>query len=715
MGRRLSGNGGGGALRAATKSILVASAAGVVTTIRTGLKAPVTFGNKTGNANLSVPNASGQVSATAAIAAGASQAIAFVATGADGCTQPWALTLTGSYVIAAITANVATSIAAGATIANITGVPTGQTPVLSPADGRFAIAGDEATGWKLVRGLSAISDGTFTGSISAPGAIAGAVTLTIATEAPYSFTHAEASDLVARMTGVSDARKAVIDTTIGMLKVNASGTNLLTALDILRVGAAHNEAASHLNWISNFANSVVEGAPPYRVDRGHTLVDSTVHKISFGVGANALTQYQRDNASMHFWGRNHTNNQSLSTIGNISVSGGEMQLTPRNSSGLMASRINSGSATSGAANTTSWGLNSVCRTSSTAVQHYKNGVASGGVGSATSEAKSSALLKLGGNNQAIVAAFGRATTAAETLALHAAVAYYLNAVGCTELVATTPTWSREATVLLPDGDAPYIVGKGLNGLGFARDPVDGSIWFARGTGAASLTQAGIAHMSADGDGMPLALLDDWTLTEINATDTGGTITDLVAGSCQGITIDTSNQTIYFINKIANQLVWMSKAGVLLGVYTIGSTANGLAYDAGRDCLIIGYTSANIIWVSKTGVALTGSAAKSIQFTSTQYGDQIYYDPATKRLYMSTDGGFTADSKCQVWPIEDPEYPLPYLATNATMEGSRQAEGIYVYNGKAYGCFDESYHGGGSNSNTGGDSRNANNVRRFTIS
>lgn len=168
----------GGSLRAIVRSLTIASATGVVATAKASLLAPVTYGSKTGNANLSI-SSSGEISATAALAAGASQTIGFLATGADGCTQPWSMTLTGTYVIAAITATVSTTAAAGVIVANITGIPPGQTPAISPADGRFVIAGDEGSGWKLARGLSAVSVGTFNGSISAAGATPGTVTLTI--------------------------------------------------------------------------------------------------------------------------------------------------------------------------------------------------------------------------------------------------------------------------------------------------------------------------------------------------------------------------------------------------------------------------------------------------------------------------------------------------------------------------------------------------------
>lgn len=94
MGRRLSGNGGGGSLRAVTRTLLVSSATGVIAQVSASLKAPVAWAKTGGDANLTI-SSGGAISAAAAIAAGASQTLNATATGADGCVQPWALTLSG--------------------------------------------------------------------------------------------------------------------------------------------------------------------------------------------------------------------------------------------------------------------------------------------------------------------------------------------------------------------------------------------------------------------------------------------------------------------------------------------------------------------------------------------------------------------------------------------------------------------------------------------
>lgn len=77
------------------------------------------------------------------------------------------------------TKSIAANAAAGTLISAITGVPSGVTPSVSPNDGRFAIAGDAANGWKVVTGLSALSAGTVSVSVNASGATGALIALTI--------------------------------------------------------------------------------------------------------------------------------------------------------------------------------------------------------------------------------------------------------------------------------------------------------------------------------------------------------------------------------------------------------------------------------------------------------------------------------------------------------------------------------------------------------
>ena len=96
MGRRHSGNGGGGAPRAELIARFVPQRSGWLTTVsRFGLLEPVEFAKTGGNVNLSIDAASGAIDAASALAADETQSLSGTATGADDCIIPFTTNLTG--------------------------------------------------------------------------------------------------------------------------------------------------------------------------------------------------------------------------------------------------------------------------------------------------------------------------------------------------------------------------------------------------------------------------------------------------------------------------------------------------------------------------------------------------------------------------------------------------------------------------------------------
>ncbi|WP_313539769.1 hypothetical protein [Sphingomonas sp.] len=76
-------------------------------------------------------------------------------------------------------ASIPSGAAAGYQVAAISNVPAGATPTLTPNDGRFAIGGSAGTGWVVVVGASALSAGSVSLTISAAGAAATNLPVTI--------------------------------------------------------------------------------------------------------------------------------------------------------------------------------------------------------------------------------------------------------------------------------------------------------------------------------------------------------------------------------------------------------------------------------------------------------------------------------------------------------------------------------------------------------
>ena len=75
--------------------------------------------------------------------------------------------------------SIASNAASGTLVSNISNVPAGATPTVTPNDGRLVIAGDSSVGWKVVVGMSALSAGTVNFSVAATGATGASGVLTV--------------------------------------------------------------------------------------------------------------------------------------------------------------------------------------------------------------------------------------------------------------------------------------------------------------------------------------------------------------------------------------------------------------------------------------------------------------------------------------------------------------------------------------------------------
>jgi len=79
--------------------------------------------------------------------------------------------------------SIASNAAAGTLVSNISNVPAGATPTVTPNDGRLRIDGDASAGWKVVVSTSALSAGTINFSVGATGAAGASGVLTVAAAA----------------------------------------------------------------------------------------------------------------------------------------------------------------------------------------------------------------------------------------------------------------------------------------------------------------------------------------------------------------------------------------------------------------------------------------------------------------------------------------------------------------------------------------------------
>lgn len=117
-------------------------------------------------------------------------------------------------VLASTTPSISANAGFGTLVSNISGVPAGVTPSVTPNDGRLAIAGDASAGWSVVVGRSALSAGLINFAVAADGAAGANGALTV--------TQAAAFVPAAPTTASFDGATPLVDLRDGAYKVGAT-------------------------------------------------------------------------------------------------------------------------------------------------------------------------------------------------------------------------------------------------------------------------------------------------------------------------------------------------------------------------------------------------------------------------------------------------------------------------------------------------------------
>ena len=420
----------------------------------------------------------------------------------------------------------------------------------------------------------------------------------------------ETSVLVARMAvPPAPARADAIDRLIAGLV--AAG--IWDRLDTLLVLAAHDAQAALLNWTGvGFPASVGGGAPVFVPDRGF-FCDGFDDWIDTGLSPAAGVRFQQNDAVAAAWFRRDGRNAN-SPVGTITASA--VTINPRGSSDASASRLNGATSVSGGTVATGYGLTAVDR-SGTTLRQFVGGAILGAPApapaTASSSARSSARIGLGRANggyadgQFCAFAAGGSLTAEQHAALQAALGAYMDAVGAAALPApTTRSLALTAAHPLPDGAAPVRAGKGMGVTGLARRP-DGR-WYV-GNGSTSRRPLLFTRMSAD-----------FSVAEAEFTTAGLELGAEHDGSVQGMTLDTSDGTIWFLVKLSGangattHLHHFDPATELpIGSpVAVAPSETGLAYDPALDGLWItrdlGSGDGALVLYDKAGAAVSGSTA-----------------------------------------------------------------------------------------------------------
>lgn len=237
---------------------------------------------------------------------------------------------------------------------------------------------------------------------------------------------ASVNSLIGRMTTAPDAgRAALIDQTVRALKQGG----VWGKLTCLWLGAAHDQQAARLNWISSSYDWVENGTLTFTADRGYTGDGSTGY-LSTGWNATLAAQ---DSLAIGGWVL--TNIAGTGICGSAPVP--NLIVNPRNASDLMTARVNSPTNGPVPGHTDSRGLMMVDRSAGTTTTYYRNGVAAGGNSNPSQTPESSELQFLSysagpavfATHQVAAGAVAATLDASEHAALHAALAAFLAGVG----------------------------------------------------------------------------------------------------------------------------------------------------------------------------------------------------------------------------------------------------------------------------------------------
>lgn len=183
--------------------------------------------------------------------------------------------------------------------------------------------------------------------------------------AAYVFTNAEAAALVARFTTPpTDARKLLIDTTVGSLK----SSGIWAKADLLWFAGSDSQA-SRRNWVADLYNLTAVSGPTFTTDRGFTG-DATAAYLESGFNPTSAPtpKYALNSSGFAFWSR---------TAGQVAgrdmgaASGGLAFIQARLGDETMAAR-NNRAVTGATPNTDGSGLFLANRTSSAGGELYRN-------------------------------------------------------------------------------------------------------------------------------------------------------------------------------------------------------------------------------------------------------------------------------------------------------------------------------------------------------
>lgn len=182
-----------------------------------------------------------------------------------------------------------------------------------------------------------------------------------------------ASNFLARTSGLDSTHIAAYTALLNGLDTDG----LTSKLDVLHVYATQDSTTALLNLVSSSYNGTAYGSPTFTADRGFTGVDGSTSvyiDTGFNPSTASVPQYVRNSAHVSAWSLRSAvaGGGSSGIIIGAQNAGVQATVFPRYSDGNSYYRMN-GSGISGISNSDGTGHYLANRSSSSAVQGYKNG------------------------------------------------------------------------------------------------------------------------------------------------------------------------------------------------------------------------------------------------------------------------------------------------------------------------------------------------------
>lgn len=168
-------------------------------------------------------------------------------------------------------------------------------------------------------------------------------------------------------------------------------------------------------------------------------------------------------------------------------------------------------------------------------------------------------------------------------------------------------------------------------------------------------------------------------TYVGAIDVSGIVAG--AGTIQGITVDTSDGTIWFCAQEEKKIYNIDTSGTVLGSISLSTPVSGIAYAADDDSFWIANSNQkNLQHIRKDGVVLS-----TISFAYADTPDQIFLDENAGKIYMTAGENYSGENYVYCIDINT------QTQAKAFFVDSYSVEGIWIGSGKMLIANDGYYH------------------------